>query len=203
MYKQIFFIKITNLRPSLVASCVISAAVMCMEAQYRRLNENYHGANSCVLKVTAEAVQSLKNKCKKGRAWKPNVGAPTVAGVLEVIRSWEQGLSTVLDNTSLRLKHYVTFKAGELSPSEVTSLLHKMGPVVGVLYTDGEYFRSAVFRGDKAFPANHAVTCTGYRYVDGELFIIIMDNVERGGPFRFVLYEAFAEFHVLTVNASS
>jgi len=173
-----------------------------MEAQYKRLNENNHGANSCVLKATTEAVESLKEYlCEKGGAWKPNDGALT--DVLEVIRSWEQGLSTVLDNTSLRLKHYVTFKAGELSPSEVTSLLHKMGPVVGVLYTDGEYFRSAVFRGDKAFPANHAVTCTGYRYVDGELFIIIMDNVERGGPFRFVLYEAFAEFHVLTVNASS
>jgi hypothetical protein len=100
-----------------------------MEAQYKRLNENNHGANSCVLKATAEAVESLKDLCEKGGAWKPNGGALT-EDVLEVIRSWEQGLSTVNDdNTCMRLKSYETIKAGELSPMKITSMLHKKGPV--------------------------------------------------------------------------
>ena len=121
-----------------------------MEAQYKRLNENNHGANSCVLKATAEAVESLKEYlCEKGGAWKPNDGALT-EDVLEVIRSWEQGLSTVNDdNTSMRLKSYETIKAGELSPMKITSMLHKKRPLVGVLYADDEaYYSSKVYRGD-------------------------------------------------------
>ena len=54
-----------------------------------------------------------------------------------------------------------------------------------------------------SFDANHVVVCTGYHYVDDELFIVIMDNAACEGPIRYVLYEAFEEFHVLTVDASS
>lgn len=176
---------------------------MCMEALYRRLDgKKYHGAYWFFFKVIAEAVESLKDMCEDRGAWKRNVGARTIEGILEVIRSLKKGIPTVYDNISLRLKSYVTFEAGELSPLEVTSMIEKKGPVIGGLYVDGQaYFRSTVYRGDRAFPANHAVVCTGYRYIDGELFIKIMDNVEPGGPFRFVLHEAFQEFHVLTVDA--
>jgi hypothetical protein len=122
------------------------------------------------LKATAEAVESLKDLCEKGGAWKPNDGALT-EDVLEVIRSWEQGLSTVNHNTCMRLKSYETIKAGELSPMKITSVLHKKGPLVG--YADDEaYDSSTVYRGDRDFDANHVVVCTGYHYVDNELFII-------------------------------
>jgi hypothetical protein len=174
-----------------------------MEAQYRRLHGYYHGVNACFLKVSADAVNSLKKMCKERKAWKPHVGARTVKGILDVIRSLDEGLRTVRDNISLRIESYESFQVSKLSPLKVTSMLQKMGPMIGVLYAGRGYFRSAVYRGyNKAFPANHAVVCTGYRYIDGELFIIIMDNVAREGPFRSVLYEAFEEFHVLTVDAT-
>lgn len=179
---------------------------MCMVGLYsRRLNENDQGANSCLLNVTDKAVKYLKDMCKESKAWTPNVGAPNVEGVLNVIRSLKKGIPTVHENISLRLKSYVTVQqAGKLSPLVVTSMLQKEGPVIGVLYAGGEYFWSTEYLGlgDTDFPANHAVVCTGYRYIHGELFIIIMDNVEHKGPSRHVLHKAFQEFHVLTVDAS-
>jgi hypothetical protein len=77
--------------------------------------------------------------------------------------------------------------------------------LVGVLYADDEaYYSSTVYRGDcRDFDASRIVVCTGYHYVDDELFIVIMDNAACEGPIRYVLYEAFEEFHVLTVDASS
>jgi hypothetical protein len=175
-----------------------------MEAHYRRLNEKNHGAkSSCVLKATAEAVESLKDMCYQRGAWAPNDGAAT-EDVLDVICSLEQGLSTVNGDTSLRLKSYETIEDDELSPMKITSMLHEMGPLVGVLFADDEaYCSSAVYRGDRDVDGNHVVVCTGYLYVDDELVIVIMDNDESEGPVRFVLYEAFEEFHVLTVDASS
>lgn len=204
---------------------------MCMEAQYKRLNEKNHGPNY-VLKVTAKAVESLKDLCEKQGAWNPNDGAYG-EDVLEVIRLWEHGLSTVISpvyqpwykvifsrqniitrlisrrnhqlnraGPSIRLKSYETIMDDELSPLKITSMLHKMGPLVGVLYTDEAYDNrtSTVYRGNRDFAANHVVVCTGYHYVDGELCIVIMDSDTCEGPVQTVLYEAFEEFHVLTVD---
>ncbi|KAG0520303.1 hypothetical protein BDA96_08G062600 [Sorghum bicolor] len=179
-------------------SCVISAAVMCMAAQYRRFNKKYDGANSWSLEVTAEAVQSLKKMCYERRVWNPRDGATSVEGVLDVIRSLEEGIPTVHDRISLKLKSYESF--GQLSPKIITSMLRQKGTMIGALYAGEEsYLSSTVYRGNRfALGDRHAVVCTGCRKVNGELCLVIMDNLEREGPFRFVLHEAFEQFHVLT-----
>ncbi|OQU78840.1 uncharacterized protein LOC8082755 isoform X2 [Sorghum bicolor] len=184
-------------------SCVISASVMCMSAQYRRFNKKYDGANSWSLEVTAEAVQSLKKMCKKTKVWDPSRGARSVEGVLNVICSQKKGIPTVHDRISLKLKSYESF--GQLSPRKIASMLRNKGPVIGVLYAGDEesYLSSTVYRGNRsALGERHAVVCTGCREVNGELCLVIMDNLEREGPFRFVLHEAFEEFHILTVDTN-
>jgi hypothetical protein len=137
--------------------------------------------------------------CKEKGVWNSKHGA-AIEDVLAVIHSLKQGLQTEDANISLRLQSFESFHVSELSPLKVTTMLHKIGPMVGALYAGDEFFSSTVYRGYRAIPANHSIICTGHRYVDDELFIIVQDNAVWEGPFRFVLYEAFEEFHILTVD---
>ena len=113
--------------------------------------------------------------------------------------------------------------AGGLSPERVADLLYNNGPCIGVLwvispwyqpidaadgdtlvYTTGGCGRSDDIRrlSEDLFDGHpvgwHAVVCFGYRFRDGHMHVLVLDNHTPTGPRRWIHVKEFHTLYTLT-----
>ncbi|XP_047093687.1 uncharacterized protein LOC124706073 isoform X2 [Lolium rigidum] len=179
-------------------TCAISACIMCIEALHRIAYEKVNGLGSFGLKVKAGAEEELKPMFK-------TIGA-YIEEVLEAI-CLNKGLPT--DDKNIRL----TFKGYDARyctvSAEDAAVLITEGPVVGGMsygdkktyskFCDDDNTYQGPKEDEKVTP--HAVVCVGYKFDSKGLHIKILDNHTAKGPVRWVHYNAFHLFTVITVDA--
>uniref|UniRef100_A0A452ZKU3 Peptidase C1A papain C-terminal domain-containing protein n=2 Tax=Aegilops tauschii TaxID=37682 RepID=A0A452ZKU3_AEGTS len=186
-------------------SCVLSACLMCLEAQHRLAFERRHGSDTFPYAIPRETAADLLETCKKAGVWTRKEGA-NVGKVLEVMQrnggavAWhEEGL----EHCKLQIKSWERLPSP--SSSSLARIMRTEGPLIGSLdvvradyYAPGWQTRVYTGGSGKKKAVGHALVCMEYR-LDGEL-IRVVDNHNWQGPVRWISKTAFRSFTQIKVE---
>ncbi|KAL6589843.1 hypothetical protein ACP70R_050202 [Stipagrostis hirtigluma subsp. patula] len=181
-------------------TCVIVAITVAMEAKHRFM----YG-----LPWTAAEPEHLLERCRKSGIWTPENGA-SITGVLAKVRSLH-GVPIVTANADLNgdparcprlpLTSWQKHEATGLCPELVAELLDR-GPCVARIYPSHyDSGEEVVFHAVVCFGyRRHAVHCFGHRLCRDQMQVLVLDNDDETGPWRWIHLARIDTIYTLEVG---